>query len=128
EDQAGRLAGLSHSAQEDISRLNETIEQSCDSISRNTQTAITDLTNLEDRVTTRVVALESESSRATKAMESVAESLEKTATGIEPIYLRAVEEAMTAQDRLERLRGDFDETTMNNFKRLNEIGEIFDTR
>lgn len=128
EDQAGRLAGLSYTAQNDITRLTGTIDTSCTEISRHTQSAISELSNLEGRVTGRITALGQESAKATSAMESVAEALQKTAAGIEPVYIKAVEQSTIAHDKLEKLRGDFDETTSSNLNRLSQIGEIFDER
>lgn len=128
EDQAGRLSGLSHTAQDDITRLNGSISTSCEEISRSTQTTITDLTSLEDRLSGRILALRDESGKARDAMESVAESMQRTASGIEPVYIKAVNQATTARERLEALRTDFDDTTHSNLSRLSEIGNIFDER
>ena len=85
----------------DISNLTGTIDTSCTEITRHTQTAIGELTTLEDRVTNRITALSDESDKATRAMETVEQSLLKTAAGIEPIYIKAVEQSMSAQDRLD---------------------------
>src|SRR5690606_1115255 len=111
EQQASRLGSLSSEAEEKIVSLNGNIAESCTEISRATQTAITDLTSLEDKVSGRITTLRDESGKAKDAMETVALSLEQTAAAIEPVYLRAVEQAKDAESTLQNLRSGFDDTS-----------------
>lgn len=128
EEQSSRLITLSEGADTNIARLTSTIQDGCELISRGTQTAIGDLTSLEDKLEGRITTLKTAGAEAATTMETVAQSLEKTAGAIEPIYIRAVDQAKEAEAKLEQLRGDFDETTSSNLSRLREIGTIFDER
>ncbi len=128
EEQAGRITGLVHTTQTDVSRLNGTIGESCTVLTQNTQAAIDDLATLEELLSDRITTVKTESDKAKFAMENVEQSLLKTAQSIEPVYLKAIEQAMAAQDRLEKLRVDFDDSTDTNLSRLTEIGTIFDDR
>lgn len=44
------------------------------------------------------------------------------------MYIKAVGQATSAQEKLERLRVDLDDTTVTSLRRLGEIGEVFDDR
>jgi methyl-accepting chemotaxis protein len=128
EAQAERLHSISETAVSDVSRLEGQIEGRSGEIGRVAEKAVSSMASLDDAMTGHVQTLKTQADQATLSVTAVREALDKTATGFEPLFTRAIEQADVAHERYERLRTDFDTTVTSNLDRFKQISSTFDER
>ncbi len=127
-EQSSRMTTIANSAAERIDDLSGKIAARCDEVSQGTQLVITDLEKLDGKLEGRVTSMKDSTTAATQAVATVTDALTASATKVEPIYIKALEQAEHAQSRFEDLRTSFDLLSREKMEKLQTVGAVFDER
>ena len=128
QSQSDKLSHMAQQAEQNITQLQGHIHKQCDDVSNNTSSVINELHELDETLDQKIISLVSRSGEATKSVQGVTESLEKSAEVIEPVYSKAVEQVNEAKDRFEKMSASFEDGTASNLDKLKSMGIMFDER
>lgn len=128
EHQSKKLEDVSKTAVGDITILREEIGDRCKEITEWTGKAFAELIHIDESLDGKITLIKQSADTAAQSVGDMKEMLEVTARDVEPIYLRAVEQADDAHKKLETLKAGFDASTESNLSRLRQIGIVFDER
>lgn len=151
--QKDALSGHAERAVRDLENVGSTLQRQAEALQTVATGMNADITRLHDRVIEKAGILRSESEQITDklravdgqidasasrfvdqtnrlrdASEMATASLDSSVEHAEPVYRRAIEQAASAQDRMEQMNRTFEQTSSSNLERLQQIGGIFDDR
>ncbi|NCC22116.1 MAG: hypothetical protein EOM26_06600 [Alphaproteobacteria bacterium] len=128
EAQASLLNRLAGDAAKDINRLEGAIASRCEEINVASAGALQSLEELDSSLDSKLVVLRERCSAGEESILSATGALERSAHDVEPVFLRAVDQAEKASDRFAALQNAFRGTTESSLAKLHQIGSIFDER